>query len=76
MAFGCGYSEFREKSGYTRRKLDRKLFILVIPVPNELNVSNMFNPDMYNEAFIFVVLFNVVNPDTFNDDNNVVSFTN
>ncbi len=48
------------------------VIILVIPVPNEFNVSNMFNPDMYNKQFIFVVLFNVVNPDTFNDDNNVV----
>ncbi len=49
-----------------------EFFIFLIPVPNKLNVSNMFKPDMCNEPFIFVVLFNVVNPDTFNDDNNVV----
>jgi hypothetical protein len=49
-----------------------ELFILVILVPNELNVSNVIKPDMHNEPCIFVVLFNEVNPDTFNDDNKVV----
>ncbi len=48
------------------------LFLLVIPVSNEFNISNMFNPDIYKEPFILVELFNVVTPDPFNNDNNVV----
>jgi hypothetical protein len=34
---------------------------------------NTFNPEMNKEAFIFVLLFSVVYPLTFNDDNNVES---
>jgi hypothetical protein len=44
--------------------------------PYEFNNSNTFNPDTYNEPFIFVILFSVVNPLTFNDDSNVVLLFN
>ncbi len=37
----------------------------------EFNNCNIFDPDIYNDPFIFVVLFKFVNPLTFNDDNNV-----
>ncbi len=53
-----------------------ELFILVIPVPNEFYVSNIFKPDMYNEPLKIVLLFNVVKPDAFNDVNKVVLLFN
>ena len=37
-------------------------------VPNEFNVDNTFKPEIYNDPFIFVVLFDVVKPLTFNDN--------
>ncbi len=40
------------------------------------NVSNTFKPDIQNEPFIYVVLFNVVEPLIFDDNNNVVWFLN
>jgi hypothetical protein len=43
-------------------------------VPNEFNVDNTFKPEIFNDPFIFVVLFNVVKPLTLNDDNIVVLF--
>ncbi len=58
MAFGCGYSEFREKSGYTRRKLDRKhtneiFFINVI----QFNTFNNFYQVQigYNTDFEIII---------------------
>ena len=48
------------------------LYKFVKLVPCEFNNSNTFKPDIYNEPFIFVALFNVVDPLTFNDDNKVV----
>ncbi len=35
-------------------------------------VCSIFVPETYNNPFIFVVLFNVVYPLTFKDDDNVV----
>ncbi len=40
------------------------------------DVSNTFKPDIYNELFLLVVLSNIVEQLTFNDDNNVVRFLN
>ncbi len=38
----------------------------------EFNVSNEFKPEIYNEPFTFIALSKLVNPLTFNEDNNVV----
>jgi hypothetical protein len=42
----------------------------------DFNVSNIFKQEIYNAPFIFVVLSKLVNPLTFNEDNNVVFFFN
>jgi hypothetical protein len=39
-------------------------------VPYAFNNCNIFDQDIYNDPFIFVVLFKLVNPLTFNEDNN------
>jgi hypothetical protein len=39
-------------------------------VPYAFSNCNIFDPDIYNDPFIFVVLFKLVNPLTFNEDNN------
>ncbi len=47
----------------------------VVPLfPYELNFSNAFRPYMYNEPFMFVVFFKLVNPLTYHYENNVVYF--
>ncbi len=37
-------------------------------------VSNTFKPETYNEPLILLLLFKLANPETFNDDTNVVQF--
>ncbi len=47
-----------------------------IQVPHELNVSNTFKPDIYNDPFLFVVLSKLVKPLICNEENNVVLLFN